>query len=105
MTIEVEFSCDRDLALAEHYSHKFKKKFTDQASYWPHLVQAEREAFLAGWRLEMFGEARRQEHYQWEDLDEDQTDWEGTVIGKKRQIIREASGAPKLLIPKIKVTY
>lgn len=102
MTVTVEFS-SKDPVLAEYYRKRFGEAFTKTAQYWPQLTEMEREGMKAAWKLEMFHEARLQEHYDYTEDDK----------GRSTPIMEVWSGpdwphpiptdVPKLLIPQITV--
>lgn len=105
----------KDPQLAAFYEDLFGERFLSQLKLWKTLNRSRDddpdspdnkgglERLKGQWDRLMIPVAEVQEHYDWVDLDEDQTNWQGKVIGKKRQVVLNEDGTPKLLIPEVVV--
>lgn len=82
----------KDSLLAKHYDLTFRELFESQWRLFEGATQVEQEGIQAGWRLAMYAEARRQEHYDYIVNDDG-----------RREIIYETNRQPKLMIPKVTV--
>lgn len=97
--IAVKFSC-KDPLLATYYNKLFGEKFTAHAQYWPKLTEMERKGIRCAWQLEMFHEARLQEHYDYVEHDGHRTP---AYEVYDRDGLRVVTEVPTLLIPEVEV--
>lgn len=86
----LHFSC-KDDKVAEHYRRLFLTQFSTQACLFPQMTAAEIVAVRSGWKLAMYQEARKQQHYDYE------------VINGVRRVIYDKDHKPVLLIPEVEV--
>lgn len=89
--VSVKFT-SKDPQLAEHYDRTFRELFEAQWRLVEGATEGEQEGIKAGWRLAMYAEARRQEHYDY-------------IVNDRgvRELIYDTARRPKLLIPDIEV--
>lgn len=96
--MSIEFRC-KDPVIARFCDTRFRRQFErdlGRAQSRGGMEEVERV-----WHRRLTKEAARQQWYDWVDLDEDQTNWQGKVIGKKRQLVLDEDGKPLLLIPEV----
>ena len=86
----LHFSC-KDPKIADYYRSQFLTEFSIQAALFPSMTEAEIAGVKAGWKLAMYAEARRQEHYDY------------TVKNGVRQVVYDHDHKPVLLIPEVEV--
>ena len=86
----LHFSC-KDPKIADYYRSQFLTQFSIQAALFPSMTEAEIAGVKAGWKLAMYAEARRQEHYDY------------TVKNGVRQVVYDHDHKPVLLIPEVEV--
>jgi hypothetical protein len=98
-TSNITFTC-KDELIAKHYDRVFRELFECHLAWTPVEALPELRQFM---NMCMEAEARFQEHYDYEYTDDDQTDWQGRVIGKKRRVLLNEDGSPKLFIPEVKI--
>ena len=86
----LHFSC-KDQKVADYYRSQFLTQFSIHAALFPSMTEAEIAGVKAGWKLAMYAEARRQEHYDY------------TVKNGVRQVVYDHDHKPVLLIPEVEV--
>ncbi len=88
----LHFSC-KDPQIAAHYRREFLTQFSIQACLFHTMTEDEIASTKAKWKLAMYAEARKQEHYDYE------------VINGVRRVIYDshANHQPVLLIPEVEV--
>ena len=86
----LHFSC-KDDKIADYYRSQFLTQFSVQAALFPSMTEAEIASVKAGWKLAMYAEARRQEHYDYE------------VKNGMRRLVYDHDHKPVLLIPEVEV--
>lgn len=86
----LHFSC-KDPKVAEHYRREFLTQFSIQACLFHTMTEAEIASVKAAWKLAMYAEARKQEHYDY------------TVKNGVRQVVYDHDHKPVLLIPEVEV--
>jgi hypothetical protein len=98
MMKKVQIACPKDPLVEKYCRDTFEEKFNRVLS-WGNDPQDELKMF----RNALVKEARRQKWYDFEVTDEDQTDWQGNVIGKKRRVLLDEDGTKKLLVPEVEL--
>lgn len=86
----IHFAC-KDDKVAEHYRRLFLTQFSTQACLFPKMTEVEITGVKAAWKLAMYQEARKQQHYDYE------------VINGMRRVIYDDKHQPVLLIPEVEV--
>lgn len=105
MTFVVEFT-SKDKTLAEYYKNRFGEEFTKMAALWDQFSDLEKAGVQAAWELEMYREARLQEHYDYTEDDRGRRtpikeNWIGPGANGDMWIV--PTSMPKLLIPEVTV--
>ena len=88
--MSLHFVC-KDDKLADFYRHQFLTQFSIQACLFNTMTEAEIASVKAAWKLAMYAEARKQEHYDY------------TVKNGVRQVIYDDDHKPVLLVPEVEV--
>ena len=93
--MNITFSCDKDERLARHYAKEFGPEFSAMLPLYAQMNDAERYGVQAAWKIAMLREARRQEHYDFEEVND------GDAF--HRRPIVDVNGKKVLLIPDIDI--